>query len=61
MSVQFDEENSFNKSFNTNEGQAGGMASWLIKIGLVKDESGAKKILIAVIVVCFAVAIYLII
>jgi len=34
------------------------MASWLIKHNLAKDESGANKILIALIIVCFALAAY---
>lgn len=34
------------------------LAGWLIKKGLAKDESGAQKIMIAIIIICFAVAVY---
>ena len=35
-------------------------ASWLIKKGVAKDESGANIIMIIFIIVCFSASIYLI-
>ena len=59
MSVQFDEENKFNESFQAAEKPTGGIAKWLIEKRIVKDAAGANKIMIVVAIVCFALAVYL--
>jgi hypothetical protein len=57
MSVEFEEDNFSRRRYGSVE-RSGGMASWLIKHNVVKDESGANKVLIFVIIVCFAIAAY---
>jgi hypothetical protein len=62
MSVQFDEEKSFNESFHKSvSGNNSKMAEWLIKKGLAKDENGAKTIMIVLALICFALTIFVII
>ena len=55
MGVEFNE----NKVADYNyQPQKGGLTPLFIKMGLAKDESGAKKIMVVIIIICFAIAIY---
>lgn len=60
MSVQFEEENNFNKAFSKEAKTSGGISSWLIQKGVVKDDAGAQKFLLIVAVVCFLLTLYFI-
>ena len=47
MSVEFDEETKFNNMYNKSVSSApSGLTAWIIKAGIVKDEKGAKNIMI---------------
>lgn len=62
MSVQFEEGNNFGQSYPSQSGgflSGGAMAQWLIKRKIAKDESSANKMLVAFIVICFGLIIYL--
>jgi hypothetical protein len=61
--VQFEEEQDMERhSFKSRSilGQATtpGIARWLIKIGVVKNEDGAGRLMIILTVICFALSIY---
>ncbi len=58
MPVEFEENDLERSRSQTPQKSQSAMASWLIKHNLAKDESGANKILIALIIVCFALAAY---
>ncbi len=61
MSVEFDEEIKFNKSYNKSiSTPVSGLTEWMIKKGIVKDEKGAKSAMIIVAILCFALAIFFI-
>jgi len=51
MSVQFEEENKYNFSYNSPSPK--GITGWMIKKGYVKGETGAKKVMTIIIIVCF--------
>ena len=57
MSVEFEEDNFTQRRYGSVQ-RSGAMVRWLIKHNLAKDESGANKILIFLIIVCFALAAY---
>lgn len=50
MSVQFEEENKYNFSYKSLPPR--GITGWMIKNGYVKDEVGAKKVMITITIVC---------
>lgn len=54
MSVEFDEH----RPITNYQPKKGGLANFLIKIGLAKDEMGAQKVMIIIAVICFALSIY---
>ena len=59
MSVEFEEEKQFNSAYNQAISSAPkGITGWLIKTGIVKDEKGAKNLMIIVSIICFTLAIY---
>ena len=62
MSVQFEEEQNFNNSYNksVSKSSSGGLTSWIIKNGWAKDEKGANAMMIIIMLLCFALAIFLI-
>ena len=51
--VEFNEE----KPYNTTAPKSA-MTDWLIKRGLAKDESGAQKVMLAIIIVCLTITAY---
>jgi hypothetical protein len=55
MSVEFNESKPTDYNY---QAKKGGIASLLMKIGLAKDESGAQKVMIGIIIVCVALSIY---
>jgi len=55
MSVEFNENRPVDYNYPQNKG---GLTSSLIKMGLVKDEAGAKKAMLLIAVICFALSIY---
>lgn len=57
MSVEFNENRPTNYNYPP---RTGGLAGWIIKIGLAKDEAGSKNVMIIITIVCFALAIYFI-
>jgi len=57
MPVEFDEENKFNEGFVRDVTQTGSIANWLVKNKIARDENGAKKIMLIIAIICFAVAI----
>lgn len=55
MSVEFYE----NKTMNYNyQPQKGGLTSMFIKWGLAKDEARAKKLMLIMTILCFALSFY---
>ena len=55
MGVEFNE----NKPLDYNyQPKKGGLTALLIKMGLAKDEAGAQKVMITIIVICFVLSIY---
>lgn len=62
MSVQFEEEKNFNEVFYKESSKGGSkMTEWMIKKGIVKTEKEAKIFSIVIAVICFALAIFIII
>jgi hypothetical protein len=57
MSVEF-EEDTFTPKRDESMVKSGGMAGWLVRHNFAKDESGANKILIILIILCFVLAAY---
>ena len=57
MSVEFEEDDFSQKRYNSVQ-RTGGMANWLIKHNLAKDEASANKILIIVTILCFVLSAY---
>lgn len=41
------------------ESGAGKMGEWLIKKGIVRDDAGAQKLLITLIIICFVGIVYM--
>ncbi len=58
MAVEFEENDLPTRRPEEPQKSVNGMARWLVDNNIAKDENGANKILIAVIIVCFAVAAY---
>jgi hypothetical protein len=61
MSVEFNEENDFNRSYDQSVNRisnSDGLTAWIIKKGWAKNESQANTIMIIVAIICFAVAIF---
>jgi len=60
MSVEFDEETKFNNTYNESVSkQSSGLTTWLIEKGVVKNEKGAKLLMIFTIILCFTLTIFL--
>jgi len=60
-SVEFNEEKDFNRSYAQNASRtsaSSGLTGWIIKKGIAKDESGANSVMIIVMIICFALAIF---
>ena len=55
MNVEFNENQPVNYNYPPKKS---GVSNLIIKIGLAKDEAGAQKIMIVIIVLCFALSIY---
>jgi hypothetical protein len=55
--VEFNEEKAYS-TIPTNNQPKSKMAAWLIKNKLAKDESGAQKIMLAIIIICLAITAY---
>ena len=56
MGVEFNENKPTN--YNYQPAKKVGLTSLFIKIGLAKDEAGAQKVMITIIVICFVLSIY---
>ena len=54
MSVEFSE----NQPIANYQSKKTGLTGLVIKMKLAKDEAGAKKIMVVITVICFALAIY---
>ena len=59
MPVEFNNNNEFNNTFSKPT-ESSGIAGWLIKKGIAKDEKTAQNYMIVVAIICFALAAYLI-
>lgn len=55
MSVEFNENKPIDYNYQVKKG---GIGNLLMKIGLAKDESGAQKVMIGIIIICVALSIY---
>ena len=58
MSVEFNEEEKFNKVYRTDQNTTSSFTKFIIKAKLAKSEAGAKKIMAIITIVCFALATY---
>ncbi len=59
MSIEFDTDQQarqFTSRQFPGQSRESGIAGWLIRRGIVKDDAGAKPILIAIVVINFAIA-----
>ncbi len=55
MSLEFSEEADLRKEFDYSLKNSG-VSSWLVRIGIAKDEKMAHFIMIAIIIICFILA-----
>jgi hypothetical protein len=55
MNVEFDENKPINYNYPPKNG---GLSGFIIKTGFAKDEAGAKKVMITIAIICFALSIY---
>jgi len=55
MSVEFNENQPLNYNYQPKKG---GIGNLLIKMGLAKDDKGAEKIMIIIVIICIALSIY---
>ncbi len=58
MAVEFSEEENFKTAYSERPREASGLTNFIIKIGLAKNESGAKIAMIIIAIICFTLAIY---
>ena len=59
MSVEFDNEIKFKNLYdNVSRSEISGLAGWLIKKNIVKDEKNAKSVMVIIVIVCFALSIF---
>ena len=58
MSVEFTEEENFNRSYRSIQPENSGINNFIIKIGLAKSASGARAVMLIISMICFALAIY---
>jgi hypothetical protein len=58
MSVEFDNNNNFNRSFNQSA-NVPGLTGWIIAKGWAKDEKTAKLYMVIFSLVCYAITGYL--
>ena len=56
MGVEFNEHQPL--GYNYQPKKSGGITNLVIKMGLAKDENGAKKIMLVIVIICFALSIY---
>jgi len=59
MGVEFNEPN-FNDIREKSKESSSSLTGWFIKKGWAKDEKGANKIMLIVMIVCFALTLYVI-
>ena len=59
MPVEFNNNDEFNNTFSKPAGSSG-IAGWLIKNGMAKDEKTAQKYMVSVAIICLVLAAYLI-
>ena len=60
MTVQFEEENNFNRLYAEREqrSKSSGLTHWLIKKGFAKNESDANTLMIIIMIISFSLAIF---
>jgi hypothetical protein len=58
METEFSEEKKFNEAFQYEPKKIGSMTKWFIDKKIVKDEKGAKNVMLTISFICFALAIY---
>lgn len=60
--IEFDADQQFRKQIYANQLQrsSGGMAGWLVKKGIIKDESQAGTVLVGIAILNFAIMAFLI-
>lgn len=61
MTVEFNEENSFDRSYAQKESHSStsvGLTAWIIKRGWAKNESQANTVMIIISIICFGLAIF---
>jgi hypothetical protein len=58
MAVEFNQEKEFNQLYETSSNSGSGLANWIIKVGIAKDENGANIAMIIVAIISFALTIY---
>lgn len=61
--IEFDADQQFKRQVYSGQQQrssSGGMAGWLVKKGIIKDESQASGILILVVIINFALMAFLV-
>ena len=56
MGVEFDEHQPL--GYNFYQPKRGGLTNLMIKLGLANDEAGAKRVMIVIMIICFALSIY---
>lgn len=59
MGVEFERNTPTNYNYQPKATGDSGITSLVIKMGLAKDEAGANKVMIGVIIVCVALTIYI--
>ncbi len=59
--IEFDADQQFKRQVYANQQRpsSGGMAGWLVKKGIIRDESQASGILVLVVVINFALMAFL--
>ncbi len=55
MGIEFNENQPTNYNYQPKKG---GIANLLIKMGLVKNQAGAEKLMIVITIACFALSFY---
>lgn len=58
MGLEFNEENEFNKAFETETEHVSVFTTWIIKAKLAKNEKQAKLVMNIITIICFVLAIF---
>jgi len=58
MSVEFEQEKEFDKTYEINRGSSSGLTNWIVKTGIAKDEKNARIVMAIIAIICFILAIY---